>query len=53
MGIVKVKGDFIMSNHTTNLSIRMDTELKKEAEQLFAELGMNMTTAFNVVIHRY
>ena len=33
---------------TTNVTIRMDTELKKQAEELFGELGMSMTTAFTV-----
>ncbi|TEB07832.1 RelB antitoxin [Pelotomaculum schinkii] len=37
---------------TTNLSIRMDKELKKQAEQLFSELGMNMTTAFNIFVRQ-
>ena len=36
-----------MSN-TTNLCIRIDTELKTEAETLFSELGMNLTTAITV-----
>lgn len=31
-----------------NVNIRMDEELKKQAEQLFAEFGMNMTTAFTI-----
>lgn len=31
---------------TTNVTIRMDEELKKQAEELFADLGLNMTTAF-------
>ena len=39
-----------MANNTTNLSIRMDTKLKKQAEQLFKELGMNMTTALNIFL---
>lgn len=30
---------------TTNITIRMDEELKKQAEELFADLGLNMTTA--------
>ncbi|MBC5752917.1 type II toxin-antitoxin system RelB/DinJ family antitoxin [Roseburia sp. BX0805] len=30
---------------TTNVTIRMDEDLKKQAEELFADLGMNMTTA--------
>jgi addiction module antitoxin, RelB/DinJ family len=37
---------------TTNLSIRMDRELKEQAEQLFSELGMNMTTAFNIFVRQ-
>lgn len=31
---------------TTNVTIRMDEELKKQAEDLFSDLGLNMTTAF-------
>ncbi|MCR4429541.1 MAG: type II toxin-antitoxin system RelB/DinJ family antitoxin [Tepidanaerobacteraceae bacterium] len=37
---------------TTNLSIRMDKELKEQAEKLFSELGMNMTTAFNIFVRQ-
>lgn len=33
---------------TTNVTIRMDTELKKQAEALLKEMGMNMTTAITV-----
>jgi DNA-damage-inducible protein J len=33
---------------TTSITIRMDEELKKQAETLFDEIGMNMTTAFTV-----
>ncbi len=33
---------------TTSITIRMDEELKKQAEILFENLGMNMTTAFTV-----
>ncbi|MCI8776354.1 MAG: type II toxin-antitoxin system RelB/DinJ family antitoxin [Oscillospiraceae bacterium] len=29
----------------TNITIRMDEELKKQAEELFSDLGLNMTTA--------
>jgi len=43
-----MKGVFIMANDTTNISIRMDKDLKEQAERLFNELGMNMTTAFNI-----
>ena len=37
---------------TTNVTIRMDTELKTQAEELFAELGMNLSTAFNVFVRQ-
>ncbi len=30
----------------TTVSIRMDSELKKDMEETCSELGMNMTTAF-------
>ena len=30
---------------TTNLNIRIDSDLKKQAEQIFNELGLNMSTA--------
>ena len=33
---------------TTNVSIRMDENLKKQAETVFDEMGMNMTTAFTI-----
>ncbi len=40
-----------MSN-TTNISIRMDKELKERAELVFGEMGMNMTTAFNIFVRQ-
>ncbi|HRX42298.1 MAG TPA: type II toxin-antitoxin system RelB/DinJ family antitoxin, partial [Clostridia bacterium] len=30
---------------TKNITIRMDEELKRQAEELFSELGLSMTTA--------
>lgn len=30
----------------TSVTIRMDENLKKQAEELFSDLGLNMTTAF-------
>ena len=33
---------------TVNVTIRMDESLKKQADALFSELGMNMTTAFTI-----
>lgn len=35
---------------TTNLNIRTDKELKNQAERVFNELGLNMTTAINVFL---
>jgi len=35
---------------TTNLNIRTDKEIKEQAEQIFNELGLNMTTAINVFL---
>lgn len=35
---------------TTNLNIRTDKEVKESAEQIFSELGLNMTTAINMFL---
>ena len=35
-------------NNTTSITIRMDADLKKQAEMLFEDMGLNMTTAFTV-----
>ena len=35
---------------TTNLNIRVDEELKRKAETIFAELGLNMSTAMNIFL---
>ncbi|MCL2321476.1 MAG: type II toxin-antitoxin system RelB/DinJ family antitoxin [Oscillospiraceae bacterium] len=35
---------------TTNISIRMEKEVKEQAENLFSEFGMNITTAFNIFV---
>lgn len=42
---------FTMAN-TTNISIRMDTDLKAKADALFNELGMNISTAFNIFVRQ-
>ena len=34
----------------TSMNIRMDAEVKRQAEALFAEIGMNMTTAINIFL---
>lgn len=41
-----------MSAATTNICIRVDAELKAEAEALFSELGMNLTTAVTVFLRQ-
>ena len=41
-----------MAGTTTNISIRMDTELKTQADALFTELGMNLSTAFNIFVRQ-
>lgn len=41
-----------MSNTTTNMNIRMDKEVKEQAKQIFADLGMDMTTAINVFLRQ-
>lgn len=35
---------------TTNLNIRTDKAIKEQAEQIFNELGLNMTTAINMFL---
>lgn len=35
---------------TSNYTIRLDTELRKEAEALFADLGMSLATAFQIFL---
>ena len=41
-----------MAAKTTNISIRMDSELKEQADALFEELGMNLSTAFNIFVRQ-
>lgn len=41
-----------MSNTTSNVSFRIDSTLKSQADKLFSELGMNMTTAFNIFLRQ-
>ena len=37
---------------TTNMNIRTDVEVKAAAEQLFNELGLNLTTAVNMFLRQ-
>ena len=33
---------------TSNINIRMDSELKRQFEAFCSDMGMSMTTAFNI-----
>lgn len=35
---------------TTNINVRIDTELKESAEKLFHDLGLNMSTAITMFL---
>lgn len=35
---------------TTNVNIRVDEDLKRKAEDIFNELGLNMSTAMNMFL---
>ena len=39
-------------NNVSNVSFRIDTDLKNKADVLFASLGLNMTTAFNMFLRQ-
>ena len=41
-----------MAGATTNISIRMDSDLKAQADVLFGELSMNLSTAFNIFVRQ-
>jgi len=38
--------------NTTNFSVRMDSDIKRQCESLYNELGMNLTTAINVFLRQ-
>ena len=35
-----------------NVTLRVDEDLKRQAETLFSELGLNLTTAFNIFLRQ-
>ena len=41
-----------MSSKTTNVCIRMDTKLKEQSEELFSQLGLNLSTAINIFLRK-
>ena len=42
----------MISTQTSNLTVRLDAQLKKEAEQLFNDLGMTLSGAINIFLHQ-
>jgi DNA-damage-inducible protein J len=42
----------MMMSDTTNLSIRIDRGLKDEADHIFNEMGMNLTTAITIFVRQ-
>lgn len=43
---------YIIYMTTTNINFKTDILLKKQAEALFNDLGMNMTTALNIFLRQ-
>jgi len=37
---------------TTSMNIRMDSEVKQKAQQVFSELGLDVTTAVNLFLRQ-
>ena len=41
-----------MANKTVDINIRMDKELKEQADKLFEELGIDISAAFNIFVRQ-
>ena len=39
-------------NNMSNVSFRIETDVKNKADELFSELGISMTTALNIFIRQ-
>ena len=37
---------------TTNFTVSMDSDIKKQCEAIYGELGINLTTAINVFLRQ-
>ncbi len=37
---------------TTNFTVRLDAQVKKDAERLFSDLGITLSSAFNIFLHQ-
>jgi len=42
----------MISAQTSNLTIRLDKQVKQDAEKLFNELGMTLSGAINIFLHQ-
>ena len=40
------------TTRTTNFTVRLDTQVKADAEKLFNDLGMTLSGAFNIFLHQ-
>ena len=45
-----IYGEEVYIMATTNLNIRTDKEIKDQADKIFSELGLSMTTAINMFL---
>ena len=41
----------MISAQTSNLTVRLDKQVKQDAEKLFNELGMTLSGAINIFLH--
>lgn len=41
-----------MSNVSVNYTMRLDADVKRECEEIYGELGMNLSTAINVFLRK-
>ena len=48
----KQKGNEVFKMSNTSMNIRMDSEVKKQAQELFAQFGLDMTTAVNMFLRQ-
>ena len=48
--IYRKKEVFTMAQ--TKMTIRMDTDIKQQAQELFAKFGLDMTTAINIFLNQ-
>ena len=51
-GVNPNKGEQLIMAETTNLNIRIDRDLKDEADQFFNALGMSLTTAITAFVRQ-